>query len=74
MTDKALLAEAQLLVDLGAARALRKASGISMTGAAETIEVVPSTISRWESGERRLSGAAGLRYARLLDLLRKSAQ
>ncbi len=74
MTDNTLLMEAQLLVDLGAARALRMVSNMSMSDAARTIEVVPSTISRWESGDRRLSGEAGLRYARLLDLLRRTAR
>jgi DNA-binding transcriptional regulator YiaG len=74
MTGNNLLNEAQLLCDLGVARTLRQASGMSMADAAKTIEVDTSTISRWEAGRRRLTGDAGMRYAHLIDLLRRSAR
>ena len=53
----------------GAARAVRLAADLSLREVAAQIGVAPSTLSRWENGERRPRGEAALRYAHLLEEL-----
>ena len=57
----------------GDARAIRVAAGISLREAAKTIRTTPSTLSRWETGECRPAPEPALRWAALLDQLRRVA-
>jgi DNA-binding transcriptional regulator YiaG len=50
-------------------RALRERHRLSLREIGYTVGVSPSTVCRWESGERRPRGAAAIRYAALLDRL-----
>ena len=53
----------------GRARRARLLAGLSLSEVAGPIGVSPVTIFRWETGERRPTGEAALRYADLLDAL-----
>jgi DNA-binding XRE family transcriptional regulator len=48
---------------------IRAQAGVSLAEMAEPIGVAPSTILRWERGERVPHGAAAVRYGELLDEL-----
>ena len=50
----------------GGARALRQAARVSASEVARQIGASPSTVCRWERGERRPTGDVGARYVRLL--------
>jgi|BarGraNGADG00212_1021973.scaffolds.fasta_scaffold07178_3 transcriptional regulator with XRE-family HTH domain len=50
----------------GGAKLRREKSGLSQVETAGVVGVVPTTISRWESGKRTPRGSAGIRYGRLL--------
>ncbi|WP_424224354.1 helix-turn-helix domain-containing protein [Brooklawnia sp.] len=47
---------------------IRQHANLTRAEVARAVGVDPSTVSRWESGERRPRGAAAARYA---DLLRR---
>ena len=68
-TELVQLAAVRSLADSGRARSIRRAAGISLLEVANAVGVRPSTISRWESGQRAPRGDAALRYARLLHRL-----
>jgi DNA-binding transcriptional regulator YiaG len=53
----------------GDARRLRLAAGLSLREVAREVGCGPSTVHRWETGQRRPHGRAALRYAELLDEL-----
>jgi hypothetical protein len=54
----------------GAARALRLSARLSLAEVANEIGAGdPTTVWRWETGQRRPRGALAERYADLLDLL-----
>ena len=55
----------------GEARQVRERAKLSLSELGAACEVDQSTIWRWETGRRRPRGPAGLRYARVLDLLRE---
>lgn len=57
------------LIDSGAGRAIRRASGVSYREAAREADVSPTTIWRWEHQQRQPRGAAAVRYGRLLQRL-----
>lgn len=50
----------------GAARAARTAAGLSLAEASGPADVDPSTLHKWESGQRVPHGPGALRYARVL--------
>lgn len=53
----------------GEARQLRLRARLSLSEVADHCGAVTTTVSRWESGERRPRGEAGLKYARLIAQL-----
>jgi transcriptional regulator with XRE-family HTH domain len=63
------LARARALCTSGAARAARLAAGLSLGEVGKALEKAPSTIYRWEKGERQPRGEAGIRYGELLARL-----
>ncbi len=66
-----LLLEARGAAQTGDARRLRLAAGLAQTEVARSLGVAPSCLSRWESGRRRPTGDAAIRWAWLLrDLAR----
>ena len=68
--EKALrIAKARQLARSGAGRMLREAAGLNGHELARAIGVDPSTIFRWESGERRPRGKWAIRYVEFLDQL-----
>lgn len=68
------LASARRALADGEAVRLRQAAGLSRPEIANACGVAASTIWRWESGSRLPQGEPGVRYARLLDQLRKAEQ
>ena len=68
-TQVALLSEARLAVASGRATSVREAAGLSQGEVARAIGVTPATLSRWEARQRRPTGGAAVRYARLLRML-----
>jgi transcriptional regulator with XRE-family HTH domain len=63
------LARVRSLAESGAARSIRLAADVSLSEVGAAIGAAPSTVWRWEQGQRTPRGEAGLRYARLLDSL-----
>jgi DNA-binding transcriptional regulator YiaG len=57
------------MVRLGVTQKIRRAAGLSIDHIAEAAEVDPSTVYRWEIGERVPRAQGALRYARVLDAL-----
>lgn len=53
----------------GYARTIRLGAELSLRDVARVVDVDPSTIWRWERGDRRPHGAAALRYGELLARL-----
>ena len=53
----------------GETREARLAARLSLAEVAVVLEVSKTTLSRWERGLRRPTGAAALRYARLHEIL-----
>jgi DNA-binding transcriptional regulator YiaG len=60
------LAQLRAFLRTGAATPVRSKGRVSLREAAAVVGVSPSTILRWETGERRPTGAAGVRYWHLL--------
>jgi transcriptional regulator with XRE-family HTH domain len=56
----------------GGARAIRERAGISASEIARELNVSPSTVSRWERGERIPRPDVAERWARLLHVLAAS--
>lgn len=73
MKDAQLLDLARIreLSRVGAVREARLRAGLSLSEIAGAVGVSPATIYRWETAQRRPSGAAALRYARLYRTLVK---
>lgn len=57
------------LTSTGEARSRRTNAGLSLGEVAEAIGVSPSTVLRWERGERAPRGEAAVRYGQLLKQL-----
>lgn len=53
----------------GKTRDARLRAGLSLSEVGITIGVSSATVYRWERGQRRPTGAAALRYARLCESL-----
>lgn len=68
-TQLVQVSRARQLSRSGAARSIRIAAGLSMSEVARAVGVEPSTILRWEAGERTPRGEAAARYAALLEEL-----
>lgn len=54
------------------ARAIRTDAGVSQARAAREIGVHRLTVVRWETGERKPTGANRVEYARLLERMREA--
>jgi DNA-binding transcriptional regulator YiaG len=63
------IAKLRAFIDSGAAKALRVRRNLSFRETAGPVGVSPSTILRWETGERSPRGDAALRYWRFLQEL-----
>ena len=68
-TNLKLLVEARAATRTGSAARLRRSAGLSQSEIARAASVNPATVYRWESGERQPTGAAAIRYARVLRVL-----
>jgi DNA-binding XRE family transcriptional regulator len=55
----------------GEARCIRVEAGITQAELASVVGVVQSALNHWESGKRRPTGEAALRYANTLRTLGK---
>lgn len=64
-----LLVEARSLARTGRGRELREAAGLTQGEIARAAGVNFATVSRWESGGRKPSGKAALRWARVMRVL-----
>jgi transcriptional regulator with XRE-family HTH domain len=64
-----LLSKARELAASGEAARIRKRSRLHQTDVARAAGVLPSTVSRWEAGERVPHGKAAVRWARVLERL-----
>jgi transcriptional regulator with XRE-family HTH domain len=70
MFDPDDLVDLQKVRALGQSGALRLIRGsLSLRDIADVVEVEPSTILRWERGDRVPHGDAAVRYGRLLQRL-----
>jgi DNA-binding transcriptional regulator YiaG len=69
-TGAVLLAEARRLAP-GGGRLIREAADLSLADVGKAIGKAPSTVMRWERGERRPTGEAAIRYVELLKALSK---
>lgn len=69
--DAVILADLRRLCADGEAARIRERASLSQSEVARTVGTAHSTISRWEGGSRRPRGSAALRYAALLDALKK---
>jgi DNA-binding transcriptional regulator YiaG len=67
-----LLTQSRKAIESGAAEKLRREAHLSQSEVARAIGVAPSTVSRWEAGERMPKGRAARRYASLLADLERS--
>jgi transcriptional regulator with XRE-family HTH domain len=67
--DLRLIAEARELLGSGRAARIREAARLSQSEVAAALGVQPSSVSRWESGERRPSAGVAKRFAKLMRAL-----
>jgi DNA-binding transcriptional regulator YiaG len=67
--DAAALRQIREVAANGYARTVRLHAGLSLREVADAIDVDPSTVHRWEHGDRRPRGPAALRYGKLIDRL-----
>jgi transcriptional regulator with XRE-family HTH domain len=67
--DMATLIWARKAAASGMARAIREGAGLSLAELAAAAAISKTAVARYESRARRPSGAAGLRYARVLSEL-----
>ncbi len=68
-TEALLLSEARNKSKSGEAQAIREARGLSRKETGDVVGVAESTIFRWESGDRKPRGDAGIRFGRFLRAL-----
>lgn len=67
--DALLLSDARVLCRSARARQLRENGRLTLREVASVVECSPSTILRWERGQRTPTGKPGLRYAKLMVAL-----
>jgi DNA-binding transcriptional regulator YiaG len=72
-TDLTAVSKARSLASTGAARSIRLAAGLSLREIAADLGVSPSTVLRWERGERRPRTQAAARYGHRLEELMESS-
>jgi DNA-binding transcriptional regulator YiaG len=72
-TTAVRVARIRRLAHTGEARAIRRAARLPLRIVALEVGCAPSTVMRWESGERRPTGPKALRYLDLLDKLLREA-
>jgi DNA-binding transcriptional regulator YiaG len=65
------IARVRELARSGRAKIIRQQVEVSRTDVAQSVEVDPSTIARWEEGRRSPRGAAAIRYGEVLRELTK---
>lgn len=68
------IAKVRELARAGTAREVRIAACLSIEEVASAIGVAPTTVWRWENGQRRPHGSAALRYGKLLNKLSGGTQ
>lgn len=56
----------------GSGRRIREASELSLRLIAQNVGISEATLSRWETGDRRPSRDAAVRWVRLLDQLERA--
>jgi DNA-binding transcriptional regulator YiaG len=66
------LSHLRALTQSGEARAIREQARLALIDIAQSINADPSSVGRWERGERLPRGEVALKYARLLERLAKS--
>jgi len=66
------VAKVRKLVRSGEAREIRLENGLSLREVADDIGVNPTSVYHWEQGVCLPRGPHALKYARLLDALRKA--
>jgi transcriptional regulator with XRE-family HTH domain len=70
--DLVALSRVRRLTKSGAARTIRLSAGLSLAELGARAGVGPSTVFRWERGQRSPHGEAALRYGATLDALHKA--
>lgn len=68
-TDAELLARVRQRVRSGEAQLIRERAGLTRSECAGVVQVSREALQKWELGDRSPTGAAALRYGRLLDRL-----
>jgi DNA-binding transcriptional regulator YiaG len=71
-TTLKLLIEARAAARTGSGVEIRQHAGLSQGELARAAGINPGTLSRWENRERQPTGAAAVRYARVLRVLAES--
>ena len=67
------LAKARAMARNGEAQAIRERNHLTISEVAREIEVSPSSVMRWEKGERSPRGDSAIRFAELMHKLDKVA-
>jgi DNA-binding XRE family transcriptional regulator len=65
------LSHLRVLTQSGEARTIREDARLALSDIAQSIGADPSSVGRWERGERLPRGEVALKYARLLERLAK---
>lgn len=68
-TELLTLARVRRLAKSGAAQSIRVGAGLSLAELGSSVGVGPTTVYRWESGQRSPHGELALAYAAVLDAL-----
>jgi DNA-binding transcriptional regulator YiaG len=66
------LSHLRALTKSGEARAIRESAQLALSDIGQSIGADPSSVGRWERGERLPRGVVALRYARLLERLARA--
>ena len=76
MTESELIAVARVrsLAKSGDAHSIRVSAGVSLAELGSSVGVGPTTVYRWENGQRVPRGDLALAYASVLDALGRRAQ
>ena len=69
MNESATISRVRGLIASGQARRIRLNSHLELSEVARDLDVSPTTVWRWENGQRSPRGSVALRYARLLKRL-----
>lgn len=69
--DLLLLARAREIARTGRAIGIRQSAGLSCADVGAAVGAAPSTIWRWERGERMPRGEAALQWASFITALQK---